>query len=71
MRFLRTHPRPRSHSVRLRRSFPFSALLPTASINLGQFNLRLDNALMLAAGGLAIVGLQLLLNRTKLGLLFR
>jgi len=50
---------------------PFPALLPTASINLGQFNLRLDNALMLAAGGLAIVGLQLLLNRTKLGLAIR
>ena len=49
----------------------FPALLPTASINLGQFNLRLDNALMLAAGGLAIVGLQLLLNRTKLGLAIR
>jgi branched-chain amino acid transport system permease protein len=50
---------------------PFPALLPAASINLGQFNLRLDNALMLAAGGLAIVGLQLLLNRTKLGLAIR
>lgn len=50
---------------------PFPALLPTGSINLGQFNLRLDNALMLAAGGLAIVGLQLLLNRTKLGLAIR
>ena len=50
---------------------PFPALLPTSSINLGQFNLRLDNALMLAAGGLAIVGLQLLLNRTKLGLAIR
>jgi len=50
---------------------PFPALLPTASINLGQFNLRLDNALMLTAGGLAIVGLQLLLNRTKLGLAIR
>ena len=49
----------------------FPALLPTASINLGQFNLRLDNALMLSAGGLAIVGLQLLLNRTKLGLAIR
>jgi branched-chain amino acid transport system permease protein len=49
----------------------FPALLPTASINLGHFNLRLDNALMLAAGGLAIVGLQLLLNRTKLGLAIR
>src|SRR5258705_4832862 len=35
---------------------PFPALLPTASINLGQFNLRLDNALMLAAGGPAVVG---------------
>src|SRR3981189_2967392 len=44
----------------------FPALLPTASINLGQFNLRLDNALMLAAGGLAIVRLQLLLHRTNL-----
>ena len=50
---------------------PFPALLPTASINLGQFNLRLDNALMLVAGGLVIVGLQLLLNRTKLGLAIR
>ena len=50
---------------------PFPALLPAASINLGQFNLRLDNALMLAAGGLAIVGLQLLLKRTKLGLAIR
>jgi branched-chain amino acid transport system permease protein len=49
----------------------FPALLPTASINLGQFNLRLDNALMLVAGVLVIVGLQLLLNRTKLGLAIR
>src|SRR5712691_10616612 len=50
---------------------PFPALLPTASINLGQFNLRLDNALMLVAGGLAIVGLQLLLNSTTLALAIR
>src|SRR3954451_1676718 len=50
---------------------PFPALLPTGSINLGQFNLRLDNAIMIAAGGLAIVGSQLLLNRTKLGLAIR
>ena len=50
---------------------PFPALLPTCSINFGQFNLRLDNALMLAAGVLVIVGLQLLLNRTKLGLAIR
>ena len=42
-----------------------------SSIDLGNFNLRLDNAIMLAAGVLVIVGLQLLLNRTKLGLAIR
>lgn len=50
---------------------PFPALLPQASIDLGRFNLRLDNTIMLAAGALVIVGLQLLLNRTKLGLAIR
>jgi len=50
---------------------PFPALLPRNSIDLGSFNLRLDNLLMLAAGGLVIVGLQFLLNRTKLGLAIR
>src|SRR3979409_1332191 len=50
---------------------PFPALLPTNSINLGQFNLRLDNAIMMATGVAIIVGLQLLLNRTKLGLAIR
>src|SRR6187402_1870478 len=50
---------------------PFPALLPSVSVNFGNLNLRPDNALMLAAGGLAIVGLQLLLNRTKLGLAIR
>jgi branched-chain amino acid transport system permease protein len=50
---------------------PFPALLPTDSINLGQFNLRLDNAIMLATGVAIIVGLRLLLNRTKLGLAIR
>lgn len=50
---------------------PFPGLLPTASVNIGNFNLRLDNVLMLAAGALTIVGLQLLLNRTKLGLAVR
>jgi len=49
----------------------FPVLLPQSSINLGHFNLRLDNAVMLAAGATAIVGLQLLLNRTKLGLAIR
>jgi branched-chain amino acid transport system permease protein len=50
---------------------PFPALLPSVSVNFGNFNLRLDNALMLAAGMLVIVGLQFLLNRTKLGLAIR
>jgi branched-chain amino acid transport system permease protein len=50
---------------------PFPALLPQASIDLGRFNLRLDNTVMLAAGALVIVGLQFLLNRTKLGLAIR
>jgi branched-chain amino acid transport system permease protein len=50
---------------------PFPALLPSVSVNFGNFNLRLDSALMLAAGMLVIVGLQLLLNRTKLGLAIR
>src|SRR4249919_3951582 len=50
---------------------PFPALLPRASIDLGEFNLRLDNVLMLTAGVLVIVGLQYLLNRTKLGLAIR
>src|SRR6476659_2960539 len=47
---------------------PFPALLPRASVDLGGFNLRLDNVLMLTAGVLVILGLQYLLNRTKLGL---
>src|SRR6266545_689976 len=50
---------------------PFPALLPASSVNFGNFNLRLDNAIMLTAGVLVIVGLQLLLNRTKLGLAIR
>jgi len=50
---------------------PFPALLPKDSVNFGNFNLRLDNVIMLAAGALIIVGLQLLLKRTKLGLAIR
>ena len=50
---------------------PFPRLLPTESISFGNFNLRLDNAIMLAAGVLVIVGLQLLLSKTKLGLAIR
>src|SRR4029078_415420 len=50
---------------------PFPSLLPRASIDLGTFNLRLDNVLMLTAGVLVTVGIQYLLNRTKLGLAIR
>jgi branched-chain amino acid transport system permease protein len=50
---------------------PFPALLPQDSLDIGRFNLRLDNTLMLAVGVLVIVGLQFLLNRTKLGLAIR
>src|SRR5262249_3051841 len=50
---------------------PFPALLPKNSIDLGGFNLRLDNVLMSAAGLLVIIGVQSLLNRTKLGLAIR
>ena len=50
---------------------PFPALLPKSAIDLGGFNLRLDNVIMLAVGALAIVGLRFLLNRTKLGLAIR
>ena len=50
---------------------PFPALLPRGSIDLGHFNLRLDNTIMLLAAALVIMGLQLLLNRTKLGLAIR
>src|SRR5262249_12531042 len=50
---------------------PFPALLPHAFFDLGAFNLRIDNVLMLVAGVLMIVGLQYLLNRTRLGLAIR
>src|SRR5689334_24573991 len=50
---------------------PFPALLPRGSLDFGVFNLRFDNVLMLTAGVLVIVGIQYLLNRTKLGLAIR
>jgi branched-chain amino acid transport system permease protein len=50
---------------------PFPALLPRGSVNLGDFNLRFDNVMMLAAGIAVIVALQFLLNRTRLGLAIR
>jgi branched-chain amino acid transport system permease protein len=50
---------------------PFPRLLPSDFISIGNLSLRLDNAILLAAGALVIIGLQLLLNRTKLGLAIR
>jgi len=46
---------------------PFPRLLPTDSIVVGNLTLRLDNAMLLVTGVLVIVGLQLLLNRTRIG----
>src|SRR3974377_853644 len=45
---------------------PFPAPLPRGSIDIGAFNLRFDNVMMLAAGALRIVGLQLFPNPPKL-----
>ncbi len=50
---------------------PFPALLPTDATALGNFNLRTDNLIMLLAGLVVIVGVHLLINRTKLGLAIR
>ncbi len=49
----------------------FPALLPTASWSMGRFNLRVDNLLMLVAGVVLVLGLSLVLRRTRLGLAIR
>lgn len=50
---------------------PFPALLPTKAFTFGNFTLRVDSLLLLAAGLLIIVAIHLLINRTKLGLAIR
>ncbi|GAB4272504.1 MAG: branched-chain amino acid ABC transporter permease [Deferrisomatales bacterium] len=50
---------------------PFPALLPTHAYSFGHFTLRLDSALLLLAGFLIVIGIHLLINRTKLGLAIR
>lgn len=50
---------------------PFPVLLPTASIELGSFSLRTDNLILLASGLAAIVGVHLLITRTRLGMAIR
>ena len=50
---------------------PFPRLLPESSLNLGALSLRADSLILLAAGLLTIVGVHLLITRTKLGLAIR
>jgi len=50
---------------------PFPAMLPDNAIVLGSFNLRLDSVILLVVGFLIIVGLHVIINRTKLGLAIR
>ena len=50
---------------------PFPRLLPESTLNLGALSLRADSLILLAAGLLTIVGVHLLITRTKLGLAIR
>jgi branched-chain amino acid transport system permease protein len=49
----------------------FPALLPETSIEIGSFDLRVDSLMLLIAGLLVIVAINLTINRTKLGLAIR
>ena len=49
----------------------FPVLLPTDAYSFGNLTLRLDNTMLLVAGILVIIGIHLLINRTKLGLAIR
>lgn len=49
----------------------FPSLLPTDAYSFGQFTLRLENVMLLLAGIVIIVGIHLLINKTKLGLAIR
>jgi branched-chain amino acid transport system permease protein len=50
---------------------PCPALLPTDAVSFGHFTLRLDSAILLLAGLGVIVLINLVINRTKLGLAIR
>jgi len=50
---------------------PFPRLLPTDEWSLGSLTLRMDNLILLGAGIAAIVGVHLLITRTKLGMAIR
>jgi branched-chain amino acid transport system permease protein len=49
----------------------FPALLPTDAVSIGNFTLRLDSLILLLAGIGVIVLINLIINRTKLGLAIR
>lgn len=49
----------------------FPKLLPGDAVALGSFNLRLDSVLLFLAGLAVIVGIHVLINRTRLGLAIR
>ena len=49
----------------------FPSLLPTDAYTFGQFTLRLENVMLLLTGAVIIVGIHLLINKTKLGLAIR
>ena len=49
----------------------FPSLLPTDAYTFGNFTLRIDSLIVLMAGLAVIVGIHLLINRTKLGLAIR
>lgn len=50
---------------------PFPRLLPSASVNLGHFTLRLDTTILIIAGLVMIVAVNLVVRRTRLGLAIR
>jgi branched-chain amino acid transport system permease protein len=50
---------------------PFPRLLPEEAYSFGTFTLRVDSAILLATGVLAIVLVHLLINKTRLGLAIR
>jgi len=50
---------------------PFPRLLPAGALNLGNFTLRLDSAILLVTGIATIVAVNLVVTRTRLGLAIR
>jgi len=50
---------------------PFPALLPAGSIDLGALTLRADNLILLVSGMALIIGVHLLITRTRLGMAIR